>query len=115
MMTKTDKKIENMIREALTEVCELALENVNGFKWLTHLVANYKIVSDSIAIICVFETNDDLSKAIETHQNEFLYQKIKEKLSAVSIEVKNIQQQVRFDSEEACEQYHGGKWVERLK
>jgi hypothetical protein len=44
-----------------------------------------------------------------------LYQKIKEKLSAVSIEVKNIQQQVRFDSEEACEQYHGGKWVERLK
>jgi hypothetical protein len=73
------------------------------------------MIAESISITCVFETNDDLSKAIQAHHNEFLYRLIKEKLSAVSINVVNIKQQVRFDTEEACEQFHGGKWTERLK
>ena len=114
-MRKTDKKIENSIRKSLTEVCEHALESVTGFKWLTHLVTNYKNISDSISILCVFETDDELSKALSEHKDEFMYRLIKEKLSVLEINVTNIKQQVRFDSEQACEKYHGGKWHERFK
>jgi len=114
-MRKTDKKIENSIREELTEVCEHALETVAGFKWLTHKVKDYKSLPESLSILCVFETDNDLSKALETYKDDFMYQLIKEKLSVVNLDVKNIKQQVRFDSEEACEKYHYGRWHERFK
>jgi len=114
-MRKTDKKIENSLREALTEVCELALESVAGFRWLTHKVTDYKTLPESLSILCVFETTDELSKALETNQDQFMYQLIKEKLSVVNMDVKNVKQQVRFDSEEACEKYHNGKWQVRFK
>ena len=39
-MRKTDKKLENTLIAALTEVCEAALEAFDGFQWLTHFV-NY--------------------------------------------------------------------------
>lgn len=39
-MRKTDKKTDNKLREVLTGVCDDALEEFAGFKWLTHLV-NY--------------------------------------------------------------------------
>lgn len=113
-MRKTDKKVENSIREALTEVCELALESIVGFKWLTHLVANYNALPESILVLCVFERDEELSKALSEHKDELMCRLIKEKLSAVNINVKNIKQQIRFDSEEACEKYHGGKWHERF-
>jgi len=114
-MKKTDKKIENTIREALTEVCDIALKSIVGFKWLTHLVANYKALPESMSFLCVFETDAELSKALSEHKDELMRRLIKEKLSVVNINVKNIKQQVRFDSEEACEKYHGGKWHERFK
>lgn len=37
-MRKTDKKIENDIRNSLTEVCDELLELKMGFEWITHLV-----------------------------------------------------------------------------
>ena len=40
-MRKTDKKIDNNLRIVLTEVCEIALKEVTGFQWLTHLVDYY--------------------------------------------------------------------------
>jgi len=114
-MRKTDKKIENTIRQALTEVCELALESVAGFKWLTHKVSDYKNLPETLSILCVFETTDELSKALDTYQDVFMCRLIKEKLSVVNVDVKNIKQQVRFDSEEACKIYHNSKWHERFK
>ena len=56
-MRKTDKKIDNNIRNVLNKVCEQALIEVNGFVWLTHQV-NYDKFPASLSVICVFDLND---------------------------------------------------------
>ncbi|QUX91239.1 Fis family transcriptional regulator [Marinomonas sp. A3A] len=112
-MKKSDKKIDNALREALTNVCETALDSVEGFAWLTHLV-NYNAFPNSLKIVCVFETDEALSKAIDAKQDEYFYQLISSELNAVSIRLNKLRQQVSFDSEEACERSHNGKWNERL-
>lgn len=112
-MKKSDKKIDNALREALTNVCETALGSVDGFVWLTHLV-NYSAFPNSLKIICVFETDESLSNAIETKQDEYFYTLVNRELSAANIKLNKLRQQVSFDSEEACERSHAGKWNERL-
>ena len=37
-MRKSDKKIENQIRDVLTDVCEDTLKGYDGFLWVTHTV-----------------------------------------------------------------------------
>ncbi len=113
-MTKTDKKHEKAIREALTAVCDIALDTVPGFQWLTHRV-NYKRFPDSLAVVCVFATKDELGHALLAKQDDFLRSVICEKLSAVAIPLKDTLRQVIFDSEEACELEDGGKWQQRLR
>ena len=113
-MKKADKKIENLLRNALNKVCDIALTDVVGFKWLTHFV-NYKDVPGSLAIVCVFDTNDELSGALATHQDDYLRCLIREKLSAAAISVKDMQRQVSFDTEEACANENDGKWNERFR
>ena len=112
-MKKSDKKIDNSLREALTKVCETALGSVDGFVWLTHVV-NYNAFPNSLKIVCVFETDDSLSNAYAAKQDDYLCQRIREELSAVNIKLTKLRQQVSFDSEEACERSHNGKWNDRL-
>lgn len=113
-MTKTEKKIESAICESLTEVCEIALDEVAGFKWLTHQV-NYHDFPRSLVVVCVFDTNEELASAQNSHHDEYLCQLIQNKLSAIGIPVKDIRQRVNFDTEEACQSKHGGNWDERLR
>lgn len=108
-MRKTDKKIENALRAALTEACDIALEKHEGFMWLTHFV-NYKVFPDSLSIVCVFDTNEQLSKA----NHEGLRVIIKDKLASIDINIKDIRQNVSFDTEENCEKENNGKWHERF-
>jgi hypothetical protein len=108
-MKKSDKKIENSIREALTAVCELALEDVAGFNWITHFV-NYNDFPDSLSIVCVFASNDELASVVSTHQNDYLRTLIREKLAAAGIPIANMRHQVSFDTQEACDNQHDGKW-----
>jgi len=116
-MKKSDKKIDNALREALMNVCETALDSVEGFVWLTHLV-NYNAFPHSLKIVCIFNTDEALSNAIEAKQDDYLYQLINHELNAVNIKLNKLnklRQQVSFDSEEACERSHAGKWNERFK
>lgn len=113
-MRKADKKIENLLCDALNKVCDTALTDVVGFKWITHFV-DYKDVAGSLAIVCVFETNDELSGALAAHQDDHLRGLIGEKLSAVGISVTDMQRQVSFDTEEACTNEHEGKWKNRFR
>jgi len=113
-MKKTDKKYEKLIVEALTEVCDIALSQVPGFQWLTHLI-NYSRFPDSLKVVCVFATKDDLNRVLLAKQDDFLRSLIREKLSAVAISMKDTVRQVNFDSEEACELEDGGKWQYRLR
>ena len=113
-MKKTDKKIENTLRKALTEVCEVALDEVTGFKWITHF-ASYSYFPGSLSVVCIFDTDADLSNAYSSHKDDYLRSLIKENLSAVDIQIKDIRQHVKFDTEEACKKENGGKWHERFK
>lgn len=112
-MRKSDKKIDNNIRKTLTSVCEIALEQVDGFKWLTHFV-NYDNFPESLAIVCVFDAESDLAKARVTKHDEFLISLIVESLLNEGIKLRDVRQSVTFDTEEACANESGGNWAKRL-
>ena len=88
----------------------MALEKHEGFMWLTHF-ANYQNFPDSLSIVCVFDTNEELSMA----NDEGLCVIIKDKLASIDINIKDIRQNVSFDTEENCKKENNGKWNERFK
>ena len=113
-MRKTDKKREKAITAALTDVCTIALAEVQGFRWLTHRV-NYTSFPDSLHVVCVFDKRSNLTAAISHHQDQFLRSLISEKLSAAGIQFNNSRRKVSFDTEEACREESGADWTVRLR
>ena len=98
-MRKTDKKIDNRIRQALTAVCEHALDRIAGFQWLTHH-ADYKLFPQSLRVICVFDTNASLAEAYSHGDDDKLRQLIRSQLESLDIRVADIERMVSFTSEE---------------
>ena len=113
-MRKSDKKLENKLIGALKEVCETALEEFDGFQWLTHFV-NYSYFPGSLSIVCVFDTNENLSKMYQRDTGDKFRALIKSGLDSVDIQVKDIKTHVNFDTEENCKKENDGKWHERFK
>lgn len=113
-MRKTDKKIERALVEALTEVCEAALDRVPGFVWITHFV-NYSNFPDSLVIVNVFESDEQLRLARENTEDRWLSTLIQRKLTRVDVSVRKTREQIRFDTEEACERDNKGNWQERYR
>lgn len=109
-MRKTDKKKDKILREALTEVCDIAQARFDGFKWLTH-VANYNCFPDSLAVVCVFDTNAQLAETDKAGVCSL----VKEKLKSIDMDIKDIHRHIVFDSEENCTNENDGKWQERLR
>ncbi len=116
-MRKSDKKIDNQLRLVLTDVCENALKEINGFQWLTHLV-NYDNFPQSLNIVCVFDSNENLALFLEhsndSNQRNMLNALIQRALNDCAIKLKNINNHVHYDSEERCLQSNNGNWAERL-
>ena len=112
-MRKTDKKINNQLRLVLTDVCEIALKDIEGFQWLTHLV-NYTSFPQSLRVICVFSTEDSLSSFTQSNKDEVLKSLIQSKLLELNIKFKNIGEHISYDSDEACNNEHDGNWAVRL-
>lgn len=112
-MRKTDRKIDNQLRLVLTDVCEITLKEINGFQWLTHLV-NYSNFPKSLKVVCVFDTNGNLSSFISKDGKKDLTSLIQAKLHEVDVIVKNVTDHIFYDTEENCEKEHNGKWAERL-
>ena len=98
-MRKTDRKIDNRIRQVLTDVCEHALDHIAGFQWLTHH-ADYNAFPHSLRVICVFDTNDSLTEAFNHGDDEKLRQLIWQQLQSLDIRVSDIERMVSFTSEE---------------
>jgi len=113
-MKKSDKKIDNTLRLALTEVCEMALEEVSGFQWLTHIV-HFPAFPSSLSIICVFETNKALEEANCSGQLSIFERLTQDAFQRHGIAIKHIKQHIYFDTEENCEQQHAGKWKDRFQ
>lgn len=97
-MRKTDKKIDNNLRIVLTEVCEIALKEVTGFQWLTHLV-DYSNFPKSLQVVCIFDTNENLSMFMQQSSKKSLISLIEKKLASIDIRLKNIKNHVLFDTE----------------
>jgi len=112
-MRKSDKKIENKLREVLTDVCEIALKEFTGFEWVTHLV-NYNNFPSSLKIICIFDTNDNLTLFKESNNHRKLGTLIQTKLFEIDINLKSINNHFSYDTEENCQKSNSGKWADRL-
>jgi hypothetical protein len=112
-LNKTNQKIDNNICKALTIACESALHEIPGFEWLTHRV-NYTNFPASLIITCIFNNKIDIEEMKKTKQDVLLVHSIQKQLLKAGIVVKNINNQVRFDSEEACSIQHQGEWHIRL-
>jgi len=109
-MRKTDKKVDNQLRLALTEICDSTLKEFAGFQWLTHLV-NYAHFPKSLKVICVFDTNDNLKRFMATENRHGVSTLIHKKLFEMGI---NINAPVSYDTQENCDKNNNGKWADRL-
>lgn len=114
-MRKTDKKIDNQLRLVLTEVCETALKEVEGFQWLTHLV-NYSVFPKSLKVVCIFATNENLADflSLSNASRTDLESLIEAKITQLGLKMKNVTEHIAYDSEENCQREHNGKWADRL-
>ncbi|MFT7141631.1 MAG: hypothetical protein ACI9B8_004069, partial [Sulfitobacter sp.] len=108
-MRKSDKKIDNAIVRALTEVCETAKGNHDGFEWITHFL-NYNNFPSSLSIVCIYDTNEQLKNA----DMDGVCLLIKQQLLAIDINLKDIRRHIDFDTEENCTNENGGNWDERF-
>lgn len=113
-LTKTTQKLDNNICRALTIACENSLHKIAGFCWLTHR-ANYTSFPASLIVTCVFNTEEDIEKMKANDLAKGFKQDIQKQLLKIGVTLKNINQNIHFDSEEACEKHHQGQWNERLK
>jgi hypothetical protein len=112
-MRKTDKKIDNQLRTVLTDVCEVALKEIDGFLWLTHWV-NYSDFPKSLKVVCVFDTNENLSSFMSQESRADLSTLIQAKLLGVNVKLKNMTDHILYDTEQNVEREHHGKWAGRL-
>lgn len=88
-MRKTDKKLDNQIRKILTDICETRLKDVIGFQWITHVV-NYSDFPESLKIICVFDTKDNIHGFMATAGPCELSTLLQEKLCNINNIAKHI-------------------------
>jgi len=94
-MRKRDKKIDNKLRQALTEVCDYALHHSDGYQWITHSV-NFQKFPESLIITCMFS---DQQSADHAQQKGELLTMIQKKLYNASVDFKQFSKQIRFESE----------------
>ncbi|MBB1274154.1 Fis family transcriptional regulator [Psychromonas sp. SR45-3] len=94
-MRKTDKKIDKNLRAALTEVCEIALDTVQGYQWITHSV-KYDAFPASLQISCGFVSVQAIEQLQLAQQDILLKKLIVKHLMVVGINLKDVNKQVKF-------------------
>ncbi len=105
-------RIERRLITTLTEACETAKSEINGFTWLTH-TADLNALAETLKIIWVFETLAD-RKLAEVDAKARIFALTAIALDEAGIELKLTDRNVRFDSEQECENAQGGDWQKRL-
>ena len=94
-MKKTDKKVENKLRKALTKVCDFSLENIEGYQWISHQV-NYSAFPDSLMISCAFASQVDIDNLKYSKQDLILNKKIGAELASINIKLNSIGKQITY-------------------
>lgn len=96
-MRKSDKKVENLIREVLTEVCEDTLKSYDGFLWVTHTV-KYPSFPQSLKISCVFESNQDRANFLEGEAQQHVSTTIQKAFNKAGVQLKNVSKQISYET-----------------
>ncbi|BDR16258.1 Fis family transcriptional regulator [Vibrio sp. STUT-A11] len=98
-MRKSDKKVENLIRDVLTEVCEDTLKGYDGFLWVTHTV-KFSSFPQSLEIVCVFETNQDREKFLVGEGRQHVSITIQKAFNKVGVQLKNVGKQISYGTQQ---------------
>ncbi|NRA61497.1 MAG: Fis family transcriptional regulator [Psychrobium sp.] len=93
-MKKSDKKIANALRKALTYVCEELEDSVEGFSWLTDEV-NYDQYPKSLVVILMFETSE-MATAAKSEQAPFIHSTLEKYLTPLDPKFKQHKPRVVF-------------------
>lgn len=112
-LSKTQKKTDDNIRQALNEACNQLLDEYLGFSWLTHQV-DYTNFPASLIVTCIFESRAQQEHIIKSQQEQGIWKIIQGKLIKVGIKVPRPAFQIRWDNEEDCVNIHDGNWKNRL-
>lgn len=88
-MTKTEKRLDNTLRKALTAACENIKNNCSGFAYLTHDV-DLKKPAGSLKVTCYFIDELALSEANSKQQLPAFENEIKGQLSVINIKPQAI-------------------------
>ncbi|NVD07995.1 Fis family transcriptional regulator [Vibrio sp. JPW-9-11-11] len=98
-MRKSDKKVENLIREVLTEVCEESLKGYDGFLWVTHTV-KFSSFPQSLEIICVFESNQDRANFLAGEGQPHISDAVQKAFNKVGVKLKNTSKHIRYETQQ---------------
>lgn len=96
--SKTQKKIDNNIRLALTGACEQFLEDIPGFQWLTHQ-ANYSNFPASLLVTCVFDSAEHHQQAENNGDSQEMQKRIQARLVNIGVKLKAPKQQIVFQND----------------
>lgn len=99
-------RIERRLITTLTDACETAKEEIEGFTWLTH-TADLNAVAETLKIVWVFETLAD-RKLAQVDAKARIFELTTIALNEADIYLNLSDRNVRFDSEEECQHTHGG-------
>jgi hypothetical protein len=106
-------RMERRLISTQTDACETAKTEIKGFTWLTH-TADLSALAETLNVIWVFETLAD-RKLAQVEAKVRIFELTAVALSEAGIELKLTDRNVRFDSEQECQNIHGGDWGKRLK
>lgn len=107
-------RLERELVACLTDACETAKAEIVGFAWLTHRLDPEDFPA-SLRITWVFEQEAHKAAAVAGQAKARMLALTGLALEQAGIQLDHPAWHVRFDSEEACKQSHGGDWARRLK
>jgi hypothetical protein len=105
-------RIERRLITTLTDACETAKLEIQGFTWLTH-TADLNAFAQTLTVTWVFKTMAD-KKLAQANAKGRVFELTAIALNEANVESKPSDQTVQFDSEEECQRTHGGDWQKRL-
>ncbi|CAH0280390.1 hypothetical protein [Pseudomonas mediterranea] len=105
-------RIERRLITTLTEACETAKGEIQGFTWLTH-TADLNALAKTLKVTWVFETLADRQLA-QIDAKARILELTAVALKEAGIELSLSERNVRLDSEEECQRSHDGDWQKRL-
>ncbi len=97
-MRKMDKKRDKDIVAALTEVCEAAKLESEGFAWISHRV-NFQRFPESLQVSCAYSSASQLNLAKQNGEQQGLVKQIVDGLANKGIVLAKPQRQIEFISE----------------